>query len=369
MGEKEDAWLSNEGLLQSPRGSLLRNDDKGKDSSGIDGWSGLENRVKEDTVKRLSECYVGETKRLEDEKCMNDLLTREGFFSVKATPLGGKLVMIQGQRCGEVEDLMKEEEVWFKSVFADVRKWSPLDIVRERYVWLRCFGIPAQAWEEDFFSMIADRWGKLIELESKTKNIERMDIGSFLLETTLKRKIDDILKVKVGVVMVEIRVMEDPLEMMGWDQNVEENTSFSSEDMVERVSEKMGDEQTLAETKGWRGEHRTTIVNTCKKGKELTSMGGVTSGINIERGNMTKGVIGSRETVAVETAEAKKYGIFAIKNKRKILAQQVQRQKKQDESGDAQRKDKDKSREVDPSIDNSISDSNVHMIWVQYMMF
>ncbi|KAK7259210.1 hypothetical protein RIF29_24810 [Crotalaria pallida] len=173
---------------------------------------------------------------------IRDLLLREGLFTINAKPMGGKMVLLEGQSPSEIEELLKTEKEWFESIFLEMRKWSPSKVVRERYVWIRCFGIPVQAWEEDFFSMLASKWGRMVELERKTKNRERLDIGSFLIATTSNRCIDESIPVKVGDLIVDIRVVEDPLEMMGWDAGPEDSEELSSQESEEGVSETFFDE-------------------------------------------------------------------------------------------------------------------------------
>ncbi|KAK7277149.1 hypothetical protein RIF29_18300 [Crotalaria pallida] len=205
-------------------------------------WGGLEYVVKAGTMARLEECYAGEVRNLEDATSIRELLLREGLFTINAKPMGGNMVLLEGQSPSEIEELLKTEKEWFESIFLEMRKWSPSEVVRERYVWIRCFGIPVQAWEEDFFSMLASKWGRMVELERKTKNRERLDIGSFLIATTSNRCIDESIPVKVGDLIVDIRVVEDPLEMMGWDAGPEDSEELSSQESEEGVSETFFDE-------------------------------------------------------------------------------------------------------------------------------
>ncbi|KAK7252142.1 hypothetical protein RIF29_35893 [Crotalaria pallida] len=176
---------------------------------------GMVYKCKKETLERLSACYVGEVRKLENVKYMWELLQKEGFFTIKSTPMGGKPVLLEGQNTEEVKELLRSEEEWFSSVFSDVRRWTPKDLAKERFVWIRCFGVPPQAWDEAFFRLIANKWGTLLELEKKTLTRERLDIESFLLATSYKAKIYDVVQVKVHGLLVEVRVMEDPLETLG----------------------------------------------------------------------------------------------------------------------------------------------------------
>ncbi|KAK7244179.1 hypothetical protein RIF29_38997 [Crotalaria pallida] len=250
---------------------------------------------------------------------------------------GGKMMLLQGKNR---EELLKVEKEWFDSMFADIRKWSPTTLPREIFVWIQCFGVPPQAWEEEFFSMLAKRWGKLVELESKTKSKERMDIGSFFMATSFMDKIDTLLKVKVGDVMVDIRMIEDPLETLGWEKGGEDNTSLSQasneDEILEFISGRKHhkEETSIDRTKGivqqtlsLSGEKNKSKgrrkVNRAKEKVCLPTLGGGTCEGNEEKGKGIEGVTGSRETVVAETAEVS-LGTIKPKQNPKVGSKEIE---------------------------------------------
>ncbi|KAK7261097.1 hypothetical protein RIF29_27401 [Crotalaria pallida] len=190
---------------------------------------GLVYTAKKETLENLKGNYIGEVIRLEDAKRMKELLQKESFFTANSYPLGGNLVLLQGQLSEDLEELIKSREAWFKYTFKEVKQWSSNIIAKERFVWIRCFGIHAHAWEEDFFNMIARRWGTSVELEKKTRTREWMNIGSFLIATTCKERIDSVLEVKIGDMLVDVKVIEDPLETLGWEIDSDESGLISSD--------------------------------------------------------------------------------------------------------------------------------------------
>ncbi|CAL5188643.1 unnamed protein product [Lathyrus oleraceus] len=56
----------------------------------------------------------------------------EGYFEVKATPLGENLCLLEDQKEGEIKALINEAADWIGKWFKEVHPWSPNDVDNER---------------------------------------------------------------------------------------------------------------------------------------------------------------------------------------------------------------------------------------------
>ncbi|KAK7260417.1 hypothetical protein RIF29_26442 [Crotalaria pallida] len=97
-----------------------RNQEEGLPSLKVSGWKdaltgeGHDNRKipefnpAQEDLEELQECFVGELLRFKDAPVFQDLLFKEGFFTIKATPMGGAFVLLQGADKEELPKLLSK---------------------------------------------------------------------------------------------------------------------------------------------------------------------------------------------------------------------------------------------------------------------
>ncbi|XP_045820034.1 uncharacterized protein LOC123913360 [Trifolium pratense] len=130
---------------------------------------------------RLQKCFIGEVIHLGMSYNIQSAFHRQGYFGVKVTPLGARLTLLDGQEEGEVQALMDEAKDWLKQWFTEIRPWSPKEIDRDRYVWLRVYGIPTHAWNDIFFEQVSKPWGSFINVDDATMKKLTMDVARILI--------------------------------------------------------------------------------------------------------------------------------------------------------------------------------------------
>lgn len=107
-----------------------------------------------------------------------------------------------------VENYQDLLDTWFY----DIRGWTPGLVATEREVWVRCQGVPLQAWCSEFFEMVVVGFGRFVSLDYRTMNGKRFDIARILLRTTSWETINQIVKVPVNDLFFNIRVIEEPFQ-------------------------------------------------------------------------------------------------------------------------------------------------------------
>ncbi|KEH19396.1 DUF4283 domain protein [Medicago truncatula] len=82
------------------------------------------------------------------------------------------------------------EDIWqvfndavhfFGMLFDNIHKWSEQDTRYERGAWLRVYGVPIHAWNDDFFRMCVNRVGRFIHLDECTADRARLDYARILI--------------------------------------------------------------------------------------------------------------------------------------------------------------------------------------------
>ncbi|KAK7283204.1 hypothetical protein RIF29_12576 [Crotalaria pallida] len=157
----------------------------------------------------LRDCYVGQLKRREDAFHFQQVLFKEGFFSIKATPLGGGCVLLKGGDREEISEILAKEKIWIDGWFNKIELWKPALFPKERFVWVIILGVSLHAWNEEFFRLVTKSSREFIKSDSSTMRKERMDRAKVLISTSIVTKVDSVAQVKVDDMVIEIRVMEE----------------------------------------------------------------------------------------------------------------------------------------------------------------
>ncbi|KAF1890247.1 hypothetical protein Lal_00025580 [Lupinus albus] len=167
--------------------------------------------VPKSCVEHFNKQWVAEIHRWDDVYNLQEILNRKGIFSVQTTHMGGKLFLLKSVGKEEVDQIFKNEEQWWKSIFKEINKWSPTTRPLERLVWIQCFGVPAQAWSEDFFKLVLEDVGELIRLDEDTKSMARLDLARCLVACPSMHQLNFTQSVSIGEMEWEIRVIEEIL--------------------------------------------------------------------------------------------------------------------------------------------------------------
>lgn len=100
---------------------------------------------KEEESFRFKKPYVGVVLQLGSIYDIQTHFKMEGYFSIKVTPLGANLCLLEEVEEGEIADLIKLGECWWKQWFSEIKILIQSVMDKERVTWLRIFGIPCQA--------------------------------------------------------------------------------------------------------------------------------------------------------------------------------------------------------------------------------
>ncbi|GAU42969.1 hypothetical protein TSUD_188420 [Trifolium subterraneum] len=133
----------------------------------------------------------------------------QGYFGVKVTPLGSNLTLLEEQEEGEIQALMEDAKGWLDQWFKEIRPWNNKEIDNERTIWLRVYGVPAHAWNDNFFAKIVKPWGVYINFDDGTLKKTTMDVARLMIRTSCHHVVDEFCDVKVNGKIFHLRVLED----------------------------------------------------------------------------------------------------------------------------------------------------------------
>ncbi|CAL0333596.1 unnamed protein product [Lupinus luteus] len=165
--------------------------------------------VVEEDLSWLRSCVVGKTVDSVAPGDVPDLLKEEGMLSISARPLGGSLVLL-APTVGEcTQEVIEDAKVWFSNLFVSLTPWNVNFAMEERWVWLRCYGLPLHAWNDGVFSQIAKEVGSLKMVDLATSQKMSLEFCRLWVNTSSGSRIEFSLNAVVLGKNYTVHVMEE----------------------------------------------------------------------------------------------------------------------------------------------------------------
>jgi hypothetical protein len=98
--------------------------------------------------------------------------------------MGGEKVFLYCSDGGDILEVFNDAVHFFGVLFADVQKWSTSEVRYERGAWVRVYGVPIHAWNEDFFRLFVSSMGRFIHADECTVDKARLDFARILISTS-----------------------------------------------------------------------------------------------------------------------------------------------------------------------------------------
>ncbi|WJX95045.1 hypothetical protein P8452_76407 [Trifolium repens] len=210
--ERESKDGAGAGGVQVDKADMLGNGDGGKKKyrvASIGDIAPLEIHVHEATMIVLKQSMVGFFKNIMDYQTLNDRLLLEGQHEVKATFIGGNMVLLQCYCEGELAEVLKFNKQWWNHCFSKIIPWKPNLVSECREIWIDVYGIHLHAWEEGTFKMVAGRFGVFLDFDAATVSKQRLDVARVKLRTVRRGMIDTVVQLKVQGVAYDVWVVAE----------------------------------------------------------------------------------------------------------------------------------------------------------------
>lgn len=118
---------------------------------------------------------------------------------IQIRAMGGRSILLT------FSDTIARDEILNDSLmnrwFLNVHPWMGDAASHERFAWLRCIGMPLEAWHLDSFKRIGELWGHFMAIDDATLSCSSFDIGRLLIATTADAKIDVWIQVELKCVL------------------------------------------------------------------------------------------------------------------------------------------------------------------------
>ncbi|GKU91159.1 hypothetical protein SLEP1_g5069 [Rubroshorea leprosula] len=280
-------------------------------------WSGIEFNTNSEDEKWLEGCYVGIAHSVEMVRNLQEKFYMEGYFWCRLRAMGGKLVLLDSDDKEELKDLVELAPEWLAQWFESVKLWTPDMVATERFAWIRCQGVPLNAWKSDFFEKMSWPWGKFICLDDSTSKKRRFDIARFLISTPSMNSISITRQVKINGSLFNIKFSEEEFTnnffslkedfMANFQSDSEEPESWSIDsEEEEEIQEALPEEEQPNEEDGETENAENDVANggvmfngkVKNKGeqqKEMTAQGGIVISDQIQNLNEEEACVGSEK--------------------------------------------------------------------------
>jgi len=161
-----------------------------------------------------------------------------GFENLNIIPMGADKVLLKASGIAEVNSILSAAAEFFNSFFSATIPWKKESVKFERGAWIRLYGIPLQAWNENFFRLCVFDFGRVMRVDLSTVDRERLDCARILIATSSLDIINSATDVLINEELVNIKIVEEWGFSIGEDVCVfeEESISDANDNVEENVN-------------------------------------------------------------------------------------------------------------------------------------
>jgi hypothetical protein len=139
------------------------------------------------------------------QSCVEDA----DFKDIDIIPLGADKVFIHSLSGAIVSEIVGAAKHFFDLIFSSLYVWDKAVLPFQRGAWLRLYGIPLQAWNENFFKLCVFDYGKYLRADTCSLNKERFDYARVLISTSSLDVLNVSEHILVDGVLVDIKIVEE----------------------------------------------------------------------------------------------------------------------------------------------------------------
>lgn len=163
---------------------------------GVNSLASLTYEPSKGKFEWLQKCMVGTLRELQNGYTFQDKLHMHGLYTVNATPMVGNQVLLSVDEEDSIREIIVAEKSWFNVWFEEISHWTHDVVSRQRFAWLRIFGILLHVWEEDFFKHLASNFGTYLSVDEHTEKRKRLDVAKVFISTSSIGNIDCIMRLQ-----------------------------------------------------------------------------------------------------------------------------------------------------------------------------
>jgi hypothetical protein len=159
-----------------------------------------------------------------------------GFTDVDVTLLGADKVFLRSKAGLDVATVLASASEFFKIIFSTWGRWEAQAIPFQRGAWVRLYGIPLHAWNEDFFRLCVFDCGRFLRADNYIVEKDRLDFARVLIATSSLAVVKRVERLLVDGAIVDVHVIEE------WGYDLGDDAFLLVDDRVTEAS-LQGDEE------------------------------------------------------------------------------------------------------------------------------
>jgi len=132
-----------------------------------------------------------------------------GFKDIDVIPLGADKVFVHSLSGANVTEVVNEARPFFDLIFSSLIGWTKDVMPFQRGAWLRLYGIPIHAWNENFFKLCVFDCGRYLRTDNCSLNRERFDYARVLIATSSIEIVNVSEQLLIDGAMVSIKITEE----------------------------------------------------------------------------------------------------------------------------------------------------------------
>jgi len=178
----------------------------------------------EDDVEWACNGLVGTVLNGELIPVIQDRVEDAGFKDINIIPFGADKVFVHSLSDVSIVDIVGKARPFFDLIFSSISKWEKRVMPYHRGAWLRVYGIPLHAWNENFFKLCVLDCGRYLRTDSCSLSRERFDYARVLIATSSLDVVNVTENILIDGESVEIKIVEE------WGFNMGEDVCLYEED-------------------------------------------------------------------------------------------------------------------------------------------
>ncbi|CAI8615089.1 unnamed protein product [Vicia faba] len=182
---------------------------KGMKIDEEEGWKGLKYTAKEEDMNWAKKGFVGKVHNNDEVSLLQQKIMDVGIFSLEVIPTGRDKVFLKVHEDEDMQSLINDAKEFFQHWFVKLDEWYPEAVMKDRYTWIRIYGIPVHAWNRSFFEKLCATMGKLISVDKVTEEKRRFDFARCLVRTISMETINKLVRVMVNGRIFLMKMVEE----------------------------------------------------------------------------------------------------------------------------------------------------------------
>ncbi|CAJ2667463.1 unnamed protein product [Trifolium pratense] len=190
-------------------------------------------QAKPDDVKWARNGVVATVINGEAIPVVQNRISDVGFKDLVLIPMGADKVFVRSMEDVDAMTTFNNAKEFFQLVFSSWTRWDKDEGSYRRGAWVRLYGIPLHAWNEQFFKLCVLDCGRFLRPDSDSVEKDRLDFARVLIATPELDIINRSETILVNGTTVEIKIVEEWGYTLGEDSCLFEEESESEASQAE----------------------------------------------------------------------------------------------------------------------------------------